>query len=394
MRKSRGPNALSILVLALAALALPGLASPAAGQVLVKVSDQVFFRFGLQLQGTLDWQQDPVSEGYSQNMYLRRIRAIMAGQVTKDVTFFFQTDAPRLGNAGTGTTTPTKNLATGFLVQDAFGEWRAAGDAVILDAGLFFVPQSRNVLTGTSAVLSVDGGNFVQQQNALTGSSGGRDAGFAVKGYLAGDHLEYRLGVFDGLRSPSTPGGAGSRNPLRFAGRVQWNFLDTEKGYTYTGVNRGLKKILAVGGWADGQGDYLGWGADANVDLPTGKIGSVNFEVDYTAFDGGREFTSVSGGVVTPLLPKQDSIFAAAGFYHAATNLQPFVRYEKLDFSDAAFDSRGQQRIAGGLNWYIMANNLKLSGFYERIEPKVKTPANSQTKDTNHFLVQLQLYYF
>jgi len=202
------------------------------------------------------------------------------------------------------------------------------------------------------------------------------------------------VGVFDGLRSPSTPAGAGSRNPLRFAGRVQWNFLDTEKGYTYTGVNRGLKKILAVGGWADGQGDYLGWGADANVDIPTGKIGSVNFEVDYTAFDGGREFQSVSGGVVTPLLPKQDSIFAAAGFYHAATNLQPFVRYEKLDFSDAPFESRGQQRVAGGLNWYILANNLKLSGFYERIEPKVKTPANSKTKDTNHFLVQMQFYYF
>jgi hypothetical protein len=243
-------------------------------------------------------------------------------------------------------------------------------------------------------VLSVDAGNFLQQQNALTGSSGGRDVGFALKGYLAGDHFEYRAAVFDGQRNAATPAGAGSRNSPRFAGRVQWNFLDTEKGYTYTGVNRGAKRIVALGGWADAQGDYLGWGADANVDLPVGKIGSVNFEIDYAAFDGGKEFTSVSGGVVTPLLPKQDSIFAAAGFYHAATNLQPFVRYEKLAFSDAAFDSRGQQRVAGGLNWYIMANNLKLSGFYERIEPKVKTPANSRTKDTNHFLVQMQFYYF
>ena len=78
MRKSRGPNALAILAVVLTALILPGFASPAAGQVLVKVSDSVFFRLGFHFQGTLDWQQDPVSEGYSQNMYLRRVRAIRA----------------------------------------------------------------------------------------------------------------------------------------------------------------------------------------------------------------------------------------------------------------------------------------------------------------------------
>jgi hypothetical protein len=381
------------LVAALAAVVLAGFASSAAGQVLVKVSDTVFFRLGFHFQGTLDWQQDPVSEGYSQNMYLRRVRAILAGQVAPDVSFFFQTDNPRLGNAGTGITTPTKTLATGFLVQDAFGEWRAAGDAVILDAGIFFVPQSRNVLTSSSSPMTVDVGNFVQQQNALTGSSGGRDVGFAFKGYLAGDHLEYRAGVFDGQRSAASSAGAGSRNSPRFASRLQWNFFDTEKGYTYAGVNRGAKKILAVGGWADAQGDYLGWGADANLDWPLGKVGSINAEVDYTAFDGGRQFTSVAAGVVTPLLPKQDSIFAAAGFYHAATKLQPFVRYEELFFSDALFENRGQRRYAGGLNWYIAANNLKLSALYERIAPKVPV-ANAKMKDSNHFLLQLQVYYF
>jgi hypothetical protein len=381
------------LVAALAAVVLAGFASSAAGQVLVKVSDTVFFRLGFHFQGTLDWQQDPVSEGYSQSMYLRRVRAILAGQVAPDVSFFFQTDNPRLGNAGTGITTPTKTLATGFLVQDAFGEWRAAGDAVILDAGIFFVPQSRNVLTSSSSPMTVDVGNFVQQQNALTGSSGGRDVGFAFKGYLAGDHLEYRAGVFDGQRSTAGSAGAGSRNSPRFASRLQWNFFDTEKGYTYAGVNRGAKKILAVGGWADAQGDYLGWGADANLDWPLGKVGSVNAEVDYTAFDGRRQFTSVAAGVVTPLLPKQDSIFAAAGFYHAATKLQPFLRYEELFFSDAAFENRGQRRYGGGLNWYIAANNLKLSALYERIEPKIPV-ANARIKDSNHFLVQLQVYYF
>jgi hypothetical protein len=386
MRLSWGRVAIGVLVLVAGTRA-------AEAQVVVKVNDNVFFRFGLQLQGTLDWQQDPIGEGYSQNMFLRRIRFAVAGQVTKDVSFFFQTDAPRLGNAGAGTTTPTKNLATGFIVQDAFGEWRIAGDAVMLDAGLFYVPQSRNVLTSTSSNLTIDSGNFLQQQNTLTQSSTGRDAGFQLKGYLGDDHLEYRAAVFDGLRVPSTPAGAGSRNAYRFAGRVQWDFLDTEKGYVYVGVQRGARKIVELGAWADAQGDYLGWGADAALDLPVGKFGSVNAEVDYCAFDGGTEFTSVVGGVVTPLLPKQDSITAQAGFWFAPVNLQPFVRYEMLNLSDPVFAAREQKRFVGGMNWYIVGNNLKLSGLYERIDPKAAV-AGSKIKNTDHYLVQIQFYYF
>lgn len=366
-------------------------AAPA--QVQVKASDTVFFRLGLQLQGTADWLSDPVSEGYSQNLYLRRIRFILAGQVAKDVTFFFQTEDSRLGNAGAGTTTPTKSLTAGFVVQDAFGEWRVAGDALIVDAGLFYVPQSRNVLTGTSSVMTVDAGNFTQQQSTPTTSSSGRDVGVGLKGYLLDDRLEYRADVFTGQRLSATPAGAGSRNAPRWAGRVQWNFLDTEKGYTYVGVQRGAKKILVAGAWADTQGDYLAWGVDGALDLPAGKAGSVNAELDYTAFDGGRQLVSVAGGAVTPLLPRQHAITAQAGFWHAATNLQPFVRYEKLAFSDAAFESRGQRRYSGGLNWYVAGNNLKVSGLYERIEPKVPV-AGAKVRDSNHFLLQMQVYYF
>jgi hypothetical protein len=89
-------------------------------------------------------------------------------------------------------------------------------------------------------------------------------------------------------------------------------------------------------------------------------VGSANAEVDYAAFDGGTEFISVAGGVVTPLLPKQDSITARTGFWHAVTNLQPFVRYEMLNLADPKFAAREQKRFVAGLNWYIMRNNLKL----------------------------------
>lgn len=57
------------------------------------------------------------------------------------------------------------------------------------------------------------------------------------------------------------------------------------------------------------------------------------------------------------------------------------------------FESRGQRRYSGGLNWYISANNLKMSGLFERIEPKVPV-AGAKVRDSNHFLLQMQVYYF
>ena len=85
---------------------------PASAQIVVKNED-VTFKFGVQGQLWADWTQDSSgTQGYQQNFYLRRARIIVAGDVGKDVSFFFETDDPKLG------ITP-KNLAAGFIIQDA-----------------------------------------------------------------------------------------------------------------------------------------------------------------------------------------------------------------------------------------------------------------------------------
>ncbi len=361
----------------------------ARGQVVVKVDEDVNFRLGVLLQGRADWTQDPVSEGYSQNFFLRRVRFGLAATLGPNVSTFFQTDSPRLGDAGL---TGTKISSTGFLVQDALLEWKLAGEAAMLDAGLLYTPQSRGGLTGSATYLSLDGPAFGQLQSALTGSSSGRDVGFAVKGYVARDRLEYRAGVFSGQRQSQAGGSAGSRNSIRAAGRLQYDFFDTEKGYAYTGTYRGTKKILAAGAWGETQGDFQAWGADAAADIPLGKD-AATIEADYISYDGGRQFQQTAGNVVTPLLPEQKSFFTNAGWYFDALRLQPFVRYERLDFHDERFEASGQQRFGGGVNWYVAGQNLKATAAYERIIPKVK-PAAATTKDTHHFVVQLQFYYF
>jgi Phosphate-selective porin O and P len=359
-------------------------------QVLVKVSDSVFFRLGTLMQFWADGTQDPVSGGYSQNLFLRRVRFIVSGQIAERVTFFFQTENSRLGNA---TATAGKNTATGFIVQDAFGEWRIAGDLLALDAGLLFAPQSRDLMTVSSTCLSFDVSSFSSLQTVATQSSGGRDVGFQLKGYLLGDHLEYRAGVFDGQRQLQSPAGAGSRNPPRFAARLQYDAFDVEKGYAYPRTNRGAKRILAIGAWNDRQGAFQAWGLDATLDLPLANRDALTVGGEYFAYDGHKQFTQIANGVVTDLLPRQHAYFTDAGYYLAALAVQPFLRYETLRFADSINLPRDQTRYGAGLNWYVSATNMKVSALEERIVSRV-LPAGASRRVTNRVAIQLQFVYY
>src|ERR1700693_903984 len=127
----------------------------ARGQVVVKVNDDVNFRLGTLIQGNADWTQDPISEGNSQNIFLRRVRLILLATISPNVSAFYETDNARLGNAGTA---GTRSLDTGFLTQDAYLEWKVAGDKAMIDAGLFYTTQSRGVLNSSSRATCPSGG--------------------------------------------------------------------------------------------------------------------------------------------------------------------------------------------------------------------------------------------
>lgn len=405
------------MVLRFAAIALVLLAvSPAfaPAQVIVKASDTVNFRLGFQLQGWSEWLQDQTSKGYQQNFKLRRVRLILAGQVAKNVTFFFQTDNPNLGQS---TGTSTKALNAGFLVQDAFGEWHPfSNDMFIIDFGKMLMPFTRNSLQSTSSHLALDGGTWTFLQSAPLTGDAGRDLGLQFKSYLAADHLEIRAGLFDGLRAPANSAGAGSRNPYRFVGRIVYNVFDTEKGYVPVGTNLGKKKILAFGVGYDAQGGYTapatavlpsgdgyqGYGGDLMVDLPVGpgemKDGKSAFtaHADYIHYDGGCGITPAGTRATNCLLPTllpEEELFTDVGFYFKPIELQPFFRFETLNFKDTIDHAKNIRRYMGGFNYYVAQQNLKITAAFERIVPG-SAPATAATKNTNHFVVQLQWLYF
>ena len=240
-------------VLAASALALFLPAGSVSAQAVIKVNDDVNFKFGLLLQGQADWTQNAVNESYAQNLFLRRARLIVGGQIAKNVTFFFETDSPNLGKVVGGT-----KVTTGMIVQDAFVSWKLS-DAFTLDGGLILTGIAHNSLQSAASLVSIDYGphSFLfsgPEQNVV-----GRDTGFQVRGYPAKKKLEYRVGIWQGNRD------AASRNALRTTARLQYNFLEADTGFFYTGSSLGKKKIFAIGGGVDVQKDYKSYALDVNA---------------------------------------------------------------------------------------------------------------------------------
>ncbi len=361
--RSRGlvPGVALLLTLALLA------PSPASAQALIKVNDNVNFRLGIQLQAWGDWLQEPVSGSYAQNLYIRRIRFIVAGQLAPDVTFFFQTDNPNIGKA-------PKDLSTGFIVQDAWVGWKI-DNALRLDAGLFLVPLCRNCLQSTTSFTTLDISPLSVLENAVTQSSGTRDTGFGWKGYLLKDHLEYRAYIFAGARD------AGSKNSFRYSGRVQYDVFDTETGYVYQGLNFGKKKILAFGVGSDNQENYHAYAGDAFFDFPILKGDEIAGQVSWIHYDGQQRYTA---------LPRQNAYLGELGYYCSTLKLEPFIQYTSDRFSDPVNYVKSADRFQGGLQYFVYGNNLKFSAAFTRIVPHHA----SGIPNSNQFSVQVQAFYF
>ena len=344
----------------------------ASGQAAIRVGEDVSLRFGALVQGWADWTEDPANDGYSQNLYLRRVRLLVGGQVAQNVTFFIETDNPNLGRA-------PKNLGTGFIVQDALVEVKFS-DPLTISAGLMFVPFCRNCIQSAANLLSLDYSSWSFLATPATQSSVGRDIGFQAKGYLYDNRFEYRVGAFQGFRAAAAPGAPVARNPFRAVGRLQVNLFEPETpGIFYTGTYLGTRRVLAIGGGVDmqaGPGDnYRAWVVDAFLDHPVTDSVSVTAQVDFFNYDGGDFFAA---------LAEQTAVFAEAGLYFKPLAIMPFLRYETQNFDGAGPDNN---RVQAGLSYYIKGHNANLKAAFTRVDPDVGDASKQ-------FTAQLQVFYY
>jgi len=347
-----------------ALIVLVASASDTSGQILIEAGDDVNFKLGLLGQFQAESIDDPGADAQTTNLFIRRLRLMFGGQVTKNVTFFVETDTPNLGKTLAG----GKDLPGAMIIQDAYAEFKVA-DAFALDAGLMFIPFSRNFLQSAASLLPIDYGAYTYTLSGPTQSSTGRDTGFQAKGYVLSNHLEYRIGAFQGARDPA------SHRAFRYAGRVQYNLLDPEVGFFYTGSYLGKKKIVSIGGAFDIQSDYRGYDVDVFVDHPLGP-GALTGQFDYNTFDGGT---------MLPALPEQHNVLFELGYLIAAAKLTPFVQIAHRNVIDTG--AADETRTSVGLSYWWAGHNANIKAAYGRIAP-------TGAVDQNTFTIQLQAFYF
>ena len=343
MSKLRFPCSLSFGIECF--LMLAASSAPADAQIVVKNED-VTFKFGVQGQLWADWTQDPSgTQGYQQNFFLRRARIIVAGDIGKDLSFFFETDDPKLG------ITP-KNLAAGFIIQDALIEWRPAKQ-LQLSGGLFIVPFTRNGLQSTLSYLTLDlsphsGGEQLARRNRR------RCATWAFSSRDSSPRIACSTGS-----APSTASAmpTGTIRCVR-RGYLQYDFFDREKGYLFSGTGLGKAKILAVDAGFDRQGSYRGYSANVAAAIPVRKGDEVAGQFQYIRYDGRAKF---------PGIPLQNDFLVEAGYYCHKVKIQPFVKYEAQAFAAAANASQGHQPLRPGRQL-----------LHSRPEPEVDRPISAR----------------
>ena len=339
----------------------------ASAQLAIRNGD-VTVKFGVLGQFRGDWTQDSTAgpQGYQQNLYLRRIRFIMGGDIGDNVSFFLETDDPKLG-------LNPKSLGSGFMLQDAFMEWKP-DHRLIVSGGLMLVPFSRQTLQSPGSYYTGDISAITTVANAATQSSGLRDAGFQAKGYFWNDKLQYRWGVFDGQRDSN------GRNSLRTAGYLQYDFFSPEKVYVFTGTALGKQKVLAVDTGFDKQGAYRAWSANLAADLPVHGGDEIGGQFQYMYYDGRQKFLTI---------PAQNDTLLEAAYYIHRAKVQPFAKYESQNFVADLNRAKDIDRYGAGASYYVRGQNLKWTVQYLKAQPR-----NSPLKPCNEFSVQLQIFYY
>lgn len=361
-------------------------------------NDTLSLRLGMFAQPQFEAAGAPDATKSAKNIYLRNVGLYVEGTVFDYFEYFFAVNYPNLFKVDpTNQTGGTSKNAPGLNVQDAivtlkpFGK-KSYGDALKLDAGFMLPSLSHSSLENPFTLYGLDYFVNTYRRNVLTStdpfksngqSPQGRDAGAQLRGLVLGDHLEYRAGLFQGLRvgplpaSEGTEAELGSVNFFRFTGRLQVNILDAEKDFFYQGSYLGEKKILSVGGFIDFQDEYISAGGDVFLDMPLGP-GVVTAQGSIIVWDG-RNFIQT--------LPKQTAYMAQAGYTIQKLMLSPIVRFEYLDPAEPTPASPSEIRYSGGLAFWPWGHTSNFKAFYTYVK---RDPAPEPFNQVN---VQWQVYF-
>jgi hypothetical protein len=348
-------------------------ARPAEAQWQIESKDGTSsLRFGFLIQPQLELLETADQEAVSTNLFIRRLRLVVGGTLSEHWSFFFETDSPNLGKTSPnpGVTLPGAKDQGDVYVQDAYITY-SQGMAFKVDAGMIMLPHSRHGTQSAATLLAVDYGPYTFLDSGPGGERVGRDYGVQLRGYPAGQRLEYRLAVAQGVRDTE------ARNPLRVTGRAVYYPFGAETGFFYAGTFQGMKRQAGFGGGFDVQEDARIYSADAFFETPV-LDSRQGFTVQFN-------WMRYDGGALVPALPKQDAFLVEAGYHVWNHRLTPFVQYQARDFASASMAD--QDSFQAGVAWWLAGHQRSLKFSAGRLH------ADGQP-DRTQLLVQFQLFYY
>jgi hypothetical protein len=253
-----------------------------------------------QLHATYSDESNPEAD-----LFLRRGRIILAGQITDGVLFFAETDNDNAGKYGAA------NASTD--IQDIYVDFRILDSAHWVKAGLILLPFSFETRSSAASLLGID---YNVEAIKLANTFVWRDYGAELHGEFFSKKVAYTVGVFDGYDSAT-----GTKNPdadTRFTGHMVVNLVgDAETGWFY-GQNRlgSAGSYLSVGAGFDKQAgaslitatededarivDSEAWVVDFKAGTDVGNVGvTVNgawHDWDSAVYEGSTAF--IEAGVL------------------------------------------------------------------------------------------------
>ena len=306
------------------------LARSACGQWQIGNATGDTLRLGYLAQARGEWLRHGDPPVTAQNLFLRHLRVLAAAKLHNHLSMFLGMDSPNLGKA-----LPDGTKVAGDLGVYDFWITYAARDELMIDVGLIGTPNSHNSIQSISGMLAADFGAYSFLSSAPTTSRAGRDYGAEARGYLLNQHVEYRLGAFQGFR------GQTANRPLRYLARLVVDAFRAEKTVYYSGTGLGAQRNLALGFSVDRQEHYQERGVDLYADQPLPNGDAVTFQADWGLYDGGTSFTS---------LPQQSALLIEAGYFLRAVRMSPFIQFAQRNYRNVALDDE-EQRLVGVAYW-------------------------------------------
>ncbi len=350
-------------------------------------------QFWYQYVSDMDTNSDGEKDDDLNDFLIRRSYFYLKGTVTPELSFFVHFAGDKLGMDEIKDDS-SKGLGSGIALRDGWIAYKLIGNDLIVQVGRMYIPFTRNYgTTSTKSMLTadLDWGQGGLRSGIFYPSNIGRDDSVTLWGNILEDRLQYRFMLGDGEEE-------NAKNPddtMRFAGRLSYNFYDTETGWFNSGNYLGAKHILALGIGADYQNDlfvggekhdYFAWTIDLHYDQPINQGDNLTLSASYIKIShsaNGITWTDFSAGDDGYILSVKSGYYLGDKVLQG--NLQPYIQMQ-----DICSDENGKDDtlIYGfGLNYFIKgaANKLTLEATFVDQDEEVKNLLEDHTIITLQF---------